>query len=86
MAANAHPFSNCCMHETFRMLGAEHQADLERHAAKWNRATKLLNDPQHATQIQQPARTKRIGKRALLSVFVARLRMFFRTLGDIPEH
>jgi hypothetical protein len=63
------------MHETFRMLGAEHQADLERHAAKWNRATKLLSDSQQAAEIQQPTKRKQIAKRALLSVLVPRLRI-----------
>jgi len=69
------------MHETFRMLGAEHQAELERHAAKWHRARELLNDPQQSTEIQQPTETKQIAKRTLLSAVVPRLRMFFSTLG-----
>jgi hypothetical protein len=75
MAAKADLLSNCCMDETFRMLGAEHQADLERHAANWRRARRLLNDPQEATEAQQPRRTRQIAKRAWFSALVARSRI-----------
>jgi hypothetical protein len=76
MAAEAGPLSNCCMHETFRMLGAEHAADLAREAEKWNRARTLLNDPQEVMEAQQPRRTRRIATAAWFPLRGARLRIW----------
>ena len=33
------------MHETYRMLGREHEADLEREALKWRRAAEVRGQP-----------------------------------------
>lgn len=62
------------MHETFRMLGAEHEADLERHAAKWRRAKTLLNEPQAVTQAKRPTRPRQKASRALFALLVPRFR------------
>jgi hypothetical protein len=52
--------------ETYRMLGGEHQADLERHAAAWRLATEARRSvkPAAAQKPEQP-RT-RTGLGALL--------------------
>ena len=74
MAGRTDLLLNGCMDETFRMLGAEHAADLERHAANWQRAKRLLNDPTQAARAQQPTPTRQNTKRAKLSMLIPRLR------------
>jgi hypothetical protein len=63
------------MHETFRMLGAEHEADLERHAAKWRRAKTLLNESQQITQGKRTTRPRQMARRGLFSLLVPRFRL-----------
>jgi hypothetical protein len=45
--------------ETFRMLGKEHQADLERDALKWRRAAELRRSPA-APKSERPPKFERL--------------------------
>jgi hypothetical protein len=45
--------------ETFRMLGKEHQADLERDAWKWRRAAELRRSPA-APKSERPPKFERL--------------------------
>jgi hypothetical protein len=53
--------------ETYRMLGREHQADLERQAAAWRLASEARRNVQTATAPQPEQPRKRTG---LLGLFV----------------
>jgi hypothetical protein len=81
------------MDETYRMLGREHQADLERQAAKWRRAQEL-----HATArphslwsaLVQHRRTvkhnlKPAEVRVAHRVRMNRLLMLFQLQGEPPS-
>jgi len=46
------------MHETYRMLGREHEADLVREAAKWQLADEARR-AKRAAQVRQPSARSR---------------------------
>jgi hypothetical protein len=58
------------MDETYRMLGKEHEADLEREAVKWRRATELRPRQREARRMPAEALKSR------LYAFNARARAF----------
>jgi hypothetical protein len=58
------------MDEIFRMLGKEHQADLERDAAKWRRAAEVGRSPA-APESERPPRFERVAA-ARAVTFLAR--------------
>jgi hypothetical protein len=60
--------------EMFRMLGREHEADLEREALKWQRAAKLGERPRTDAASRDNARLQKRVRLVLVRVaaFVAR--------------
>jgi hypothetical protein len=57
------------MHETYRMLGREHEADLERDAAKWRLAAEARAQPtapEAAPAAMRPSRTRRFSLASLV--------------------
>jgi hypothetical protein len=63
------------MHETYRMLGQEHEADLEREAEKWRRAAEI-GRPGHASAAAPNTNRRRTSRRfqsARILAFLARV-------------
>jgi hypothetical protein len=48
------------MDEMFRMLGREHEADLEREALKWERAAPFRASRKVAAEVVRPSRLHRL--------------------------
>jgi hypothetical protein len=55
--------------ETFRMLGREHQADLERDAVKWRRAAELRRSPA-APESERPPKFERLAAARVVTFLV----------------
>jgi hypothetical protein len=55
--------------ETYRMLGGEHQADLERHAANWRLAAEARKGVKPAAARERVSRRERTGLITLLIRF-----------------
>ena len=63
------------MHETYRMLGKEHEADLEREAEKWRRAAEVRGQRRRGVPVpRRQARWKPGGfSAARLTAFLVRV-------------
>ena len=61
------------MDETYRMLGREHQADLEREAQKWQRAERVREGrPAPAPEVRARKRAQLVGRVAAFMSRAAR--------------
>jgi hypothetical protein len=59
------------MYETFRMLGKEHEADLERDALKWRRAAEVRGsrrDPPRPSEMDRPPKPERFVPARIVAV------------------
>jgi hypothetical protein len=74
------------MDETYRMLGKEHEADLEREAQKWRRAAEARGKRRAAVPVPRVDAWWRIGRLspARLVAFLVPRRARLRATGSAP--